>query len=112
MTKIAESETASGFRNSVHPLQPQPRSPVQFLRARKKDAQEPPSLIDEKGRELDIDIHFPCHFFDYIASTSTGGLISITLGQLSMTVNEYLKSLRDTVNKASGSGPMKKLYFP
>ena len=32
----------------------------------------------------------PCHYFDYIAGTSTGGLIGIMLGRLRMTVDECI----------------------
>ncbi|KAH0559155.1 hypothetical protein GP486_004307 [Trichoglossum hirsutum] len=34
----------------------------------------------------------PCEFFDYMAGTSTGGLIAIMLGRLNMTVEEGLEA--------------------
>ena len=37
----------------------------------------------------------PCHYFDYIAGSSTGGLIAIMLGRLRMTVDECLKLYKD-----------------
>lgn len=32
----------------------------------------------------------PCHYFDYIAGTSTGGLISIMLGRLRMNIDDCI----------------------
>ena len=79
MTKIAESETTSGFSNSVWPLQPQPRSPVQFPKGRKKDAQKYSTLMDEKDKQFDLDCYFPCHYFDYIAESRSHNISSSTL---------------------------------
>ena len=36
----------------------------------------------------------PCHYFDYIGGSSTGGLIAIMLGRLRMTVDDCLKEYR------------------
>ena len=37
----------------------------------------------------------PCHYFDYIAGTSTGGLIAIMLGRLRMSVDEALHQYQE-----------------
>ncbi|KAF4461326.1 Calcium-independent phospholipase A2-gamma [Fusarium albosuccineum] len=37
-----------------------------------------------------VDEYLPCHYFDYMAGTSTGGLSSIMLGRLRMSVDEAL----------------------
>ncbi|KAI4172507.1 MAG: hypothetical protein LQ343_003501 [Gyalolechia ehrenbergii] len=36
----------------------------------------------------------PCHYFDYIGGSSTGGLIAIMLGRLRMTVDECLEAYK------------------
>ncbi|KAE8450481.1 hypothetical protein EG329_006211 [Mollisiaceae sp. DMI_Dod_QoI] len=38
--------------------------------------------------------YLPCHYFDYIGGTSTGGLISIMLGRLRMSVDECIKEYK------------------
>ncbi|KAK3941615.1 patatin-like phospholipase-domain-containing protein [Diplogelasinospora grovesii] len=43
-----------------------------------------PAEVLRKGKYL------PCHYFDYIAGTSVGGLIAIMLGMLSMPVEECI----------------------
>lgn len=37
----------------------------------------------------------PCHYFDYIAGTSTGGLIAILLGRLRMSVPSVIQEYKD-----------------
>ncbi|KAK6858309.1 FabD/lysophospholipase-like protein [Apiospora arundinis] len=44
----------------------------------------------------------PCHYFDYIAGTSTGGLSAIMLGRLRMTVPEALASYKKFGNEVFG----------
>ena len=44
-----------------------------------------------------VDVHtlLPCHYFDYMWGTSTGGLIAIMLGRLRMSVAQALSVYRD-----------------
>ncbi|KAL0938197.1 phosphorylase superfamily protein [Colletotrichum truncatum] len=42
----------------------------------------------------------PCDYFDIISGTSTGGIISIMLGRLRMTVDECIREYRDVAQKA------------
>ena len=42
-------------------------------------------------REFKEDELLPCHYFDYMYGTSTGGLISVMLGRLRMTVPQCLE---------------------
>ncbi|KAI1477086.1 hypothetical protein K445DRAFT_8492 [Daldinia sp. EC12] len=46
----------------------------------------------------------PCHYFDYIAGTSTGGLSAIMLGRLRMTVDEALRQYETFGNNVFGKG--------
>ncbi|KZM25365.1 uncharacterized protein EKO05_0000583 [Ascochyta rabiei] len=45
-------------------------------------------------REFDEDALLPCHYFDYMYGTSTGGLISVMLARLRMTVPQCLEIYR------------------
>jgi hypothetical protein len=49
------------------------------------------SQLDRVGAEEDL---LPCHYFDFMYGTSTGGLISIILGRLRMSVTEGLELYR------------------
>ncbi|KAK8042944.1 FabD/lysophospholipase-like protein [Apiospora phragmitis] len=44
----------------------------------------------------------PCHYFDYIAGTSTGGLSAIMLGRLRMSVQQALDSYEKFGNRVFG----------
>lgn len=52
---------------------------------------EPPNLDSDKDTERNIASPWlPCHYFDYMAGTSTGGLISIMLGRLRMSIDDCI----------------------
>ena len=38
--------------------------------------------------------YLPCHYFDYVSGTSTGGLIAIMLGRLRMSVDEVIEEYK------------------
>ncbi|KAI1802871.1 FabD/lysophospholipase-like protein [Daldinia bambusicola] len=46
---------------------------------------------ESASNESTLNDFLPCHYFDYIAGTSTGGLSAIMLGRLRMTVDEALE---------------------
>ncbi|KAH3957851.1 hypothetical protein HBI62_038030 [Parastagonospora nodorum] len=43
--------------------------------------------------------YLPCHYFDYIGGTSTGGLSAIMLGRLRMSVDQCVRNYPDMVTK-------------
>ncbi|KAF5250911.1 hypothetical protein FANTH_3965 [Fusarium anthophilum] len=49
-----------------------------------------------------VDRYLPCHYFDYIAGTSTGGLSSIMLGRLRMSVDQALDTYKSFGNAVFG----------
>lgn len=57
----------------------------------------------------------PCHYFDFMYGTSTGGLIATILGRLRMTVTEALELYRkvgdDLFGKKRSSIPLRTKYF-
>jgi hypothetical protein len=64
-------------------------------------------LQEEEGpigtqREFKEDELLPCHYFDYMYGTSTGGLISVMLGRLRMTVPQCLELYREVGNNLFG----------
>ncbi|KAI4129438.1 MAG: hypothetical protein LQ338_002219 [Usnochroma carphineum] len=48
-------------------------------------------------------LFLPCHYFDYAAGTSTGGLISIMLSRLRMTVDDCIKEYETLGQKIFGN---------
>lgn len=56
-----------------------------------------------EGEELgEEDALLPCHYFDFMYGTSTGGLIAIMLGRLRMRIEECLEAYRMVGNKLFG----------
>ncbi|KAI0884481.1 FabD/lysophospholipase-like protein [Annulohypoxylon maeteangense] len=51
---------------------------------------EPRNLSHRDGNEDGYTPFLPCHYFDYIGGTSTGGLIAIMLGRFRMTVEDCI----------------------
>ncbi|KAM0491744.1 hypothetical protein ACHAP8_010373 [Fusarium lateritium] len=49
-----------------------------------------------------VDEYLPCHYFDYVAGTSTGGLSSIMLGRLRLSVDEALDTYKSFGNAVFG----------
>jgi hypothetical protein len=65
-------------------LKPEAPSSAATDRISRKDI---PDHVFGEGKYL------PCHYFDYIGGTSTGGLIAIMLGMLGMSVDECIDKL-------------------
>lgn len=66
-------------------------------------------LQREEGRVSGSDRHtfnedelLPCHYFDFMYGTSTGGLISVMLARLRMTVPQCLEIYRQVGNDLFG----------
>ncbi|CAH0046492.1 unnamed protein product [Clonostachys solani] len=49
-----------------------------------------------------VDAFLPCHYFDYLAGTSTGGLSSIMLGRLRLSVDQALDQYKAFGNEVFG----------
>ncbi|RBA12697.1 hypothetical protein FPRO05_04147 [Fusarium proliferatum] len=54
-----------------------------------------PSTLSDSNR---VDEYLPCHYFDYMAGTSTGGLSGIMLGRLRMSVDQAIDNFFDFCN--------------
>ena len=50
---------------------------------------------DNDLREKKPPVYRPCHYFDYIGGSSTGGLIALMLGRMRMSVDDALTSYQD-----------------
>lgn len=73
---------AGPAESSFHPLQPP-----------STDSDAPPNypIINSENPETNASSPWlPCHYFDYMAGTSTGGLISIMLGRLRMSIDDCI----------------------
>ncbi|KAH8894138.1 FabD/lysophospholipase-like protein [Thozetella sp. PMI_491] len=65
------------------------------------DSSTPGSASPRRNR-TELDDFLPCHYFDYMAGTSTGGLTAIMLGRLRMTVDEALEKYTEFGNAVFG----------
>ncbi|MCJ1342317.1 hypothetical protein MMC31_000499, partial [Peltigera leucophlebia] len=84
MKAIGEIERewhASPAESSFHPLKPPSVD---------SDAPEYPKISTEHPETNASSPWLPCHYFDYMAGTSTGGLISIMLGRLRMSIDDCI----------------------
>ncbi|KAF1930023.1 FabD/lysophospholipase-like protein [Didymella exigua CBS 183.55] len=57
---------------------------------------------DETGKKNPGRIFLPCHYFDFICGTSTGGLIAIMLGRFRMTVEDCLDEYKTMSDRIFG----------
>ena len=62
---IIERQDQPGAVNSVYPLTRRPRTPLHLRESKNRN-------ITVYGR-LASSHYFPCHYFDYVAGSSTGG---------------------------------------
>lgn len=52
------------------------------------------------SRKISSAYFLPCHYFDYIAGTASGGIIAIMLGRLRMTVEETMAEYEKLCHEA------------
>ncbi|KAL9619199.1 MAG: hypothetical protein Q9160_006134 [Pyrenula sp. 1 TL-2023] len=70
---------------------------LHWLRTKRKEELEERSNRHQEETEAEARRHgrrnryLPCHYFDYIGGTSTGGLIAILLGRLRLSVDDAIK---------------------
>ncbi|KAL8950721.1 MAG: hypothetical protein Q9222_003257 [Ikaeria aurantiellina] len=55
---------------------------------------DPTSVYSDPEMEKLQHTYRPCHYFDYVAGSSTGGLIAIMLGRLRMSVDDCLQAYK------------------
>ena len=63
------------------------------------------------GGTRSVSRYLPCHYFDYVSGTSTGGTIAILLGRLRRSVDEAIKEYKDICATVFGkaSSPLNRL---
>ena len=54
------------------------------------------------GNPRSVSGYLPCHYFDYVSGTSTGGLIAILLGRFRMNVDEAIEEYKRLSTKMFG----------
>lgn len=69
----------------------------------------PPSPLGEPTPDFSENNLLPCHYFDFIYGTSTGGLIATMLGRLRMSVPQCLEIYRDVGDDLFGT---RRSYLP
>ena len=105
--ELEKSHCDGAAESSYHPL---PWNPLYATDSRSGGQADPGSQHAESARWL------PCHYFDYIAGTSTGGLIGIMLGRLRMNiddcVSEYEKLGGEIFGRSRWFHVRSLLWFP
>ncbi|KAI4118207.1 MAG: hypothetical protein LQ338_007440 [Usnochroma carphineum] len=99
-----EMKTMSSFA-------PWPYKPINPARARwsletplTSDRTNAGNIIASNTKGLpNSSLFLPCHYFDYAAGTSTGGLISIMLSRLRMTVDDCIMEYKSLGQKVFGN---------
>ncbi|KAF8533669.1 hypothetical protein BDD12DRAFT_702439, partial [Trichophaea hybrida] len=51
-------------------------------------------IEDREHYSIAGELPLPCHYFDYIFGTSTGGLNAIMLGRLRMSIDDCMREFR------------------
>ncbi|KAL6171038.1 hypothetical protein ACJQWK_03983 [Exserohilum turcicum] len=68
----------------------------------------PPNVAQREGRPVPYQQlsatqkYLPCHYFDFMCGSSTGGLIAIMLGRLRMSVADCMKEYEDLSHQIFG----------
>ena len=91
--KLERSHPDGAAESSYHPL---PWNPLYATDSRTGEQANPRSQDAESARWL------PCHYFDYVAGTSTGGLIAIMLGRLRMNIDDCVSDYEKLGGKVFG----------
>ena len=91
--KLEKSHPDGAAESSYHPL---PWNPLYATDSRTGVQADPGSQYVESAKWL------PCHYFDYIAGTSTGGLIGIMLGRLRMNIDDCVSEYERLGGKVFG----------
>ena len=80
--------------SSYHPVDP--------VQAKSTDSTDDARPEEDFSTPNGSSMFLPCHYFDYMAGTSTGGLISIMLGRLRMNVDDCIKEYETLGGKVFG----------
>jgi hypothetical protein len=67
-----------------------------------KQQEEEGPVLGSQRRDFNEDELLPCHYFDFMYGTSTGGLISVMLARLRMTVPQCLEIYRKVGHELFG----------
>lgn len=80
--------------SSYHPVDP--------IQAKSTDSMTDAERAGDVSADSAASLFLPCHYFDYMAGTSTGGLISIMLGRLRMNVDDCIEEYETLGGKVFG----------
>ena len=101
--KLERNHPEGPAESSYHPLS---WNPLYATDSRTDGQADPESRHAESARWL------PCHYFDYIAGTSTGGLIGIMLGRLRMNIDDCVSDYEKLGGKVFGRSRLFHLRSP
>ena len=103
MRKVQQVEES--WRDGINPWEGPAHSsyyPADPVQTKSMDSRSDTHPAEDSATAISLSMFLPCHYFDYMAGTSTGGLIGIMLGRLRMSIDDCIEEYETLGGKVFG----------